>query len=56
MSYGGSYTDPFRQAGVYTGRILRGEMPLVPGDRIQLQQVILNLIVNAVDVIPGGRV
>jgi C4-dicarboxylate-specific signal transduction histidine kinase len=30
-------------------------LPLIQGDRIQLQQVILNLIINAVEAMSGGR-
>jgi putative tryptophan/tyrosine transport system substrate-binding protein len=27
MGYGGSFTDPYHKAGVYTGRVLKGEKP-----------------------------
>jgi PAS domain S-box-containing protein len=35
--------------GVELRTHLSGELPIVPADRVQLQQVILNLIVNAID-------
>ena len=44
LSYGGSITDAFRETGVYTGRILRGEKPA----NLPVQQVTkVDLYVNA---------
>ncbi|TPN74999.1 serine/threonine protein kinase [Mesorhizobium sp. CU2] len=34
---------------------LADDVPMVAGDRVQLQQVILNLVVNAIDAIKAGR-
>ena len=44
MSYGGDFVQSHRQAGVYAGRVLRGEKPSdLPVQRVTKLELLINL-------------
>ena len=46
--------DEVRRNAITLETSLAPDVPLIEGDRVQLQQVVLNLLVNAIEAMRGG--
>jgi PAS domain S-box-containing protein len=47
--------DEIRRNAIVLETSLGPDVPVIEGDRVQLQQVVLNLVVNAIEAMGGGR-
>jgi PAS domain S-box-containing protein len=48
------FSNPLRRENIVVGGSLSPALPPVRGDRVRLQQVVMNLIMNATDAMKGG--